>query len=118
MDQQVNQAKFEGWARVEVMGHQSHTGFVTTEAYGQAVMFRIDTPEIPAVGSGSIYRIVPCTEDVAMRSILSGAKRPLSLVRLPDLPLLAEPAPPSSKEEDDDGLAQESYADLKAYSSF
>src|SRR6266567_2000773 len=41
-----NQAEFRGWAKVEVMGHQSHTGFVTTEAFGQAVLFRIDRPEI------------------------------------------------------------------------
>lgn len=41
------QAQFNGWARVEVMGHQSHIGYVRTEAYGQAVMFRIDTPELP-----------------------------------------------------------------------
>jgi len=34
--------------RVEVMGHQSHIGFVATEeAYGQAVLFRIDQPTIP-----------------------------------------------------------------------
>lgn len=42
-----NQAEFKGWARVEVMGHQTHIGFVRTEAYGQAVLFRIDTPELP-----------------------------------------------------------------------
>lgn len=42
------QAKFDGWARVEVMGHQTHIGYVRTEAYGQAVLFRIDTPELPA----------------------------------------------------------------------
>jgi hypothetical protein len=42
------QAQFRGWARVEIMGHQTHIGFVTTEAYGQAVLFRIDTPELPA----------------------------------------------------------------------
>jgi hypothetical protein len=42
-----NQAKFEGWARVEVMGHQTHIGFVKTEAYGQAVMFRVDVPQLP-----------------------------------------------------------------------
>ena len=42
-----NQASFTGWARVEVMGHQTHIGFVKTEAYGQAVMFRVDTPELP-----------------------------------------------------------------------
>ncbi len=41
------QAKFEGWAIVELMGHQTEAGFVTTEAYGQAVMFRIDVPELP-----------------------------------------------------------------------
>ncbi len=46
MDQQ--QAKFEGWAVVEMMGHQREIGYVTTEAYGVAVMFRVDQPEIPA----------------------------------------------------------------------
>jgi hypothetical protein len=42
-----NQASFSGWARVEVMGHQTHIGFVRTEVYGQAVMFRVDQPELP-----------------------------------------------------------------------
>ena len=41
------QASYNGWARVEVMGHQTHIGYVRTEAYGQAVMFRVDTPELP-----------------------------------------------------------------------
>jgi hypothetical protein len=41
------QAAFEGWAIVEMMGHQREIGFVTTEAYGQAVMFRIDVPDLP-----------------------------------------------------------------------
>ncbi len=41
------QNSFSGWARVEVMGHQTHIGYVRTEAYGQAVMFRIDTPGLP-----------------------------------------------------------------------
>jgi hypothetical protein len=40
------QASFEGWARVEVMGHQTHIGFVRTEAYGAAVMFRVDVPDL------------------------------------------------------------------------
>lgn len=44
---EAQQAKFEGWAVVEVMGHQRYAGYVTTEAYGQAVLFRIDVPEIP-----------------------------------------------------------------------
>ena len=44
MDQQ--QAKFDGWAIVDVLGHQRYVGYVTTEAYGQAVLFRIDVPEL------------------------------------------------------------------------
>ena len=41
------QSSFNGWAKVEVMGHQSHIGYVKTEAYGAAVLFRIDTPTLP-----------------------------------------------------------------------
>jgi len=41
------QAKFEGWAVVEMMGHQRVVGFVTTEHYGAAALFRVDTPELP-----------------------------------------------------------------------
>ncbi len=40
------QANFDGWAIVDVMGHQRYVGYVTTEAYGQAVLFRIDVPEL------------------------------------------------------------------------
>lgn len=44
---ELPQAQFNGWAKVEVMGHQTHVGFVKTEAYGQAVMFRVDVPQLP-----------------------------------------------------------------------
>ena len=47
MSEEIQQSQFSGWARVEVMGHQTHIGYVRTEAYGQAVLFRIDTPELP-----------------------------------------------------------------------
>lgn len=39
-------AKFEGWAVVEVFGHQRYAGYVTTEAFGQAVLFRVDVPPL------------------------------------------------------------------------
>ncbi len=39
--------KFESWAVVELFGHQREVGFVTTEVYGAAVLFRIDVPELP-----------------------------------------------------------------------
>ena len=41
------QSKFEGWAMVEIMGHQKEIGYVTTEYFGAACMFRVDTPDIP-----------------------------------------------------------------------
>ena len=46
MEQQ--QARFDGWAIVDVLGHQRYVGYVTTEAYGQAVLFRIDVPALDA----------------------------------------------------------------------
>lgn len=42
------QAKFDGWAIVDVLGHQRYVGYVTTEAYGAAVLFRIDVPALDA----------------------------------------------------------------------
>jgi hypothetical protein len=41
------QAAFEGWAVVEMFGHAKEIGFVTTEVYGSAVLFRVDTPALP-----------------------------------------------------------------------
>lgn len=41
------QSKFDGFAIVEVMGHNSFAGHVTTQAFGAAVLFRIDVPELP-----------------------------------------------------------------------
>ncbi len=135
------QASFNGWAKVEVMGHQSHVGYVRTEAYGAAVLFRVDTPELPEreyvltepswvdvcdggrqwikagakvlrmaspgvsvlVGAGSIYRIIPCTEVVAMRAIEENARTPLKLVELP--PALAIE---SASDDEDDGSQDDS----------
>jgi hypothetical protein len=44
---EVKQAAFEGWAVVEMMGHRKEIGYVTTQAFGQAVLFRVDIPELP-----------------------------------------------------------------------
>ena len=43
-DQQSN---FEGWAILEIFGHQKYAGFVKTEYYGTACMFRCDIPPLP-----------------------------------------------------------------------
>jgi hypothetical protein len=42
----TEQAKFDGWAVVDILGHQRFVGYVTTQAFGAAVMFRIDVPAL------------------------------------------------------------------------
>jgi hypothetical protein len=42
-----NQTEFKGFARVEVMGHQTHIGYVETQAFGGTVLFRVDQPALP-----------------------------------------------------------------------
>ena len=44
--EELQQAKFEGWGIVEMMGHRKEIGFVSTQAFGQAVLFRVDTPDL------------------------------------------------------------------------
>jgi hypothetical protein len=44
---ELPQSQFNGWAKVEVMGHQTHIGYVRTEAYGGSVLFRVDQPQLP-----------------------------------------------------------------------
>ena len=118
------QASFSGWARVEVMGHQTHIGHCVTEAYGQAVMFRVDQPELPEreyilqrpdyadgrycpigttvkrpaipgcsvlIGAGSIYRIIPCTQEAALKAIDQTIRPDLKLVSLPEQAALPLP---------------------------
>jgi hypothetical protein len=41
------QNHLETWAVIELMGHQKEVGFVTTQYYGAACMFKIDVPELP-----------------------------------------------------------------------
>lgn len=44
---EIPQSKFESWAVVELLGHRKEVGFVVTQAFGPAVLFRIDVPELP-----------------------------------------------------------------------
>ena len=40
------QAAFNGWGIVDILGHQRYVGYIATEAYGQAVLFRVDVPAL------------------------------------------------------------------------
>jgi hypothetical protein len=41
------QSHFEGFAILEIFGHQKYAGFVRTEYFGTACMFRCDIPPLP-----------------------------------------------------------------------
>lgn len=43
MSEQPQQASFEGYALVEMMGHRKEIGFVKTEYFGGTALFRCDT---------------------------------------------------------------------------
>ncbi len=45
-NEQAEQSKFEGWAILEIFGHQRYAGFVSTQVFGTAVMFRVDVPAL------------------------------------------------------------------------
>src|SRR5258706_1182508 len=40
------QSAFEGWAILEIFGHQKYAGFVRTVYYGTACMFQCDVPPL------------------------------------------------------------------------
>lgn len=46
MTERHEQGTFDGWAIVDVLGHQRYVGYVTTQAFGGAVLFRIDVPAL------------------------------------------------------------------------
>lgn len=49
------ESNFEGWAILEIFGHQKYAGFVRTEYYGAACMFRLDVPPLK-----ESERVTPC----------------------------------------------------------
>ena len=80
---QEAQNNYSGWTLVELFGHQQEAGFVTTEYFGTAAMFRIDIPgleereyelEKPEYGAHTSYRELPIGTKVK-RSAISPRSR-------------------------------------------
>lgn len=66
------EAKFDEWAIVDVMGHQRYVGRVTEQVIAGTGFVRVDVPATEKVqawtkliGTGSIYAITPVTEEIA-----------------------------------------------------
>ncbi len=62
------QNKFEGWALVEIFGHQRYAGYVTTEQVGQAAMFRVDVPPLP-----ELERVTKTWEHIGATTVPPGS---------------------------------------------
>jgi hypothetical protein len=67
--------KLKSWALVELFGHQRIVGYVSEQAFGTGVLFRVDVPDLTSSGKviragftryfglSAIYSITPCTEE-------------------------------------------------------
>lgn len=87
-------AKFEGWAILELMGHRRLGGFVSEATLAGGAFIRIDVPaEVegtkPATqfySPSSVYCLTPTTEDVARKVAKLAQPTPVHQWELPQLP--------------------------------
>lgn len=113
----MEQEKFESWAVLEIMGHQTYAGLLSEEVIGGQSFVRIDVPAIgddaaftKLFGSGSIYCITPTSEEFA-RAVASRHKaKPVHLY----MPELYPPRQLTAAEPDDVDDMRNRYDDLNA----
>lgn len=96
------QATFETWAIVEVMGHRRLAGFVREVSIAGAGFLRVDVPseDISAAPKAtqflrpeSIYALTPCTEEAARRVARSISIAPAAVWEFPDAPKIGLRSP-------------------------
>jgi hypothetical protein len=60
---------YEGWAVIEIMGHQRCAGLVSEALIGGAPLLRVDIPSEPPLtqfyGGQAIFRLTPVSEEIA-----------------------------------------------------
>lgn len=100
----MEENKFESWAIVELFGHQQIAGLVTEQQVGGQSFVRVDVPEVDGkpgftklYGSGAIYAMTPCSEEVARLAVERLAVRPISIW----MPEINRQLPPPTIDEDD-----------------
>lgn len=84
---------FEGWAIVELMGHQRIAGLCSEQAIAGTNMLRVDVPELGQqtaftkfYGGNAIYAITPTDEATARMALSHMETRPVDRWLVPDRP--------------------------------
>lgn len=112
---------YEGWAIVELFGHQRYAGRVTPERQFGATMLRLDVPEAagrPAsthlYGGAAIYALHPCTEEIARVFAADWRPEPVHCWELPKAGRTTSPAlaGPSGYDDDPDDDGEDEDDDM------
>jgi hypothetical protein len=91
----------ELWAIVEVMGHAQYAGRLSEYSALGIPLVRVEVPETDGqaafdklLGATAIFRITPCTEEVARAAARALKVHPLSIVAFPSAPSREDAPPP------------------------
>lgn len=101
------QTAFEGFAIVELMGHNMIAGYVSEQSIAGVAMLRVDVPATATqlaftkfFGGAAVYGITPTTEEIAARAAQRLSVRPISTWVVPD-PVARRPALVDTMTEDE-----------------
>ena len=112
----TNEATFDEWAIVELMGHRRLAGRLREQTLGGAAMLRLDVPGgNPGGGdvthfysASAIYCITPCGEELARRVAAEMTNAgPVSVYEFPELRQRALALDHVEGEGDDDDLGRD-----------
>ena len=81
----MSEKNFEGWAIVELFGHNMIAGLLSEQSIGGASFVRVDVPAVDGAegftkfyGGAAVYAITPTTEEVARAATSKLAVRPVT----------------------------------------
>jgi hypothetical protein len=82
---ETEKTTFEGWAIVEIMGHNTIAGYISEVAMFGTAMMRVDVPACgdqaaytKFYGGSSIYGVTPTTQEIATKAAERLRIRPVS----------------------------------------
>jgi hypothetical protein len=106
-----SQTEIEGWAIVELFGHNKIAGYVTTAIIGTSGMLRVDVPEVEGLaaftrfyGPGAIYSLTLVTEEVARAALQEIRPRAVTVYIPRQIAASSAPCEEDEEPEDDEDM--------------